>query len=89
VHNIVANKYLFKYNGRRINLLSMIVAQILKEDILRDERRKNGPFRKEWSILYVIIFPFRYDSLQNEYVILSLIILELIFCNLYTKKKMI
>ena len=34
VHNTIANKYSFKYNGSKIALIPMTVAQILK-DLMR------------------------------------------------------
>ena len=55
VHNTIANKYLFKYHGTKIILIPMTSAQILREDLLRAERRKNEPFRKEWVTSNVTI----------------------------------
>jgi hypothetical protein len=40
VHNTITNKYLFKYNGTKITLMPMTTAQILREDLLKAERRK-------------------------------------------------
>ena len=51
VHKKVVNRYSFNYNGRKITLKSMTAAEILREDLLRVERRKNEPFRKEWAVL--------------------------------------
>ena len=61
MYNTIANKYLFKYNGSKITLLPMTTAKIFKEYIIRAQRRKNEPFRKEWSIS---------KSVQNEQVAL-------------------
>jgi hypothetical protein len=47
VHHTITNKYLFKYNSTKITLTPMTTAQILREDLLRAERRKNEAFRKE------------------------------------------
>jgi hypothetical protein len=55
VHHTITNKYLFKYNGTKITLIPMTTAQILREDLLRAERRKNESFRKEWVISNVTI----------------------------------
>ena len=47
LHNTVANKCSFKYNGRKITLIAMTATEILEADLERAERRKNQPFRKE------------------------------------------
>ena len=65
VHNTIANKYLFKYNGMKITLIPMTSAQILREDLLRAERRKNEPFREEWVISNVTIPSSKSEFLQN------------------------
>lgn len=41
----------------------MIIAQILKEDLLRAERIKNEPFRKELIISYDIISSYKSEVL--------------------------
>ena len=46
VHNTIANKYSLKYNGGKITLRPLTVVKILREYIMRAERRKNEPFRK-------------------------------------------
>ena len=43
---MVNNKYLFKYNGSKIIFKPMTATEILK-DLVKVERRKNKPFRKE------------------------------------------
>ena len=73
VHNTIANKYLFKYNGMKITLIPMTSAQILREDLLRAERRKNEPFRKEWVISNVTIPSSKSKFLQNEDITLPLV----------------
>ena len=73
VHNTIANKYLFKYNGTKIILIPMTSAQILREDLLRAERRKNEPFRKEWVISNVTIPSSKSKFLQNEDITLPLV----------------
>jgi len=73
VHNTIANKYSFKYNGRKITLIPMTTAQILKEDFLRAETRKNEPFRKQWVISDVTIPSSKSDFLQNEDIALHLV----------------
>ena len=50
VHNTIANKYSLKYNGGKITLRPLTAVKILKEYIMRAERRKNEPFRKEGII---------------------------------------
>ena len=44
LHNMVANKCSFKYNGRKITLVAMNATEILEADLERAERRKNEPF---------------------------------------------
>ena len=73
VHNTITNKYLFKYNGTKITLIPMTTAQILREDLLRAERRKNEPFRKEWVISNVTIPSSKSEFLQNEDITLHLV----------------
>jgi len=73
VHNTIANKYLFKYNGTKIILIPMTSAQILRKDLLRAERRKNEPFRKEWVISNVTIPSSKSEFLQNEDITLPLV----------------
>ena len=53
VHNSIANKYYFKYNGRKITLIPMNATEILQDDLERAERRKTEPSRREWAISYV------------------------------------
>ena len=48
VHNSIANKYYFKYNGRKITLILMNATEILQDDLERAERRKTEPSRREW-----------------------------------------
>ena len=48
VHNSIANKYYFKYNGRKITLIPMNATEILQDDLERAERRKTEPSRREW-----------------------------------------
>ena len=38
VHNTIANKYSFKYHGRKITLIPMNAIEILEADLERDER---------------------------------------------------
>jgi hypothetical protein len=73
VHNTITNKYLFKYNGTKITLIPMTTAQILREDLIRAERRMNEPFRKEWVISNVTIPSSRSDFLQNGDITLPLV----------------
>ena len=47
LHNTVANKCSFKYNGRKITLIAMTPTEILEADLERAERRKNESFRKK------------------------------------------
>jgi hypothetical protein len=56
VHNTIAYKYLFKYNGTKITLIPMTAAEILRENLMRAERRKEyEPSKKEWVISDVTI----------------------------------
>ena len=73
VHKKVANRYSFNYNGRKITLKSMTATEILREDLLRVERRKNEPFRKEWPVLDGTTDSYKSKSnfVQNEYIALS------------------
>ena len=50
MHNTIANKYSFKYHGRKITLIPMNATEILEADLERDERRKSDLFRREWAI---------------------------------------
>ena len=51
----------------------MTSAQILREDLLRAERRKNEPFRKEWVISYITIPSSKSEFLQNEDIALHVV----------------
>jgi len=73
MHNTITSKYIFKYNGTKITLIPMTTAQILREDLLRAERRKNEPFRKEWVISNVTIPSSKSEFLQNEDITLPLV----------------
>ena len=73
LHNTVANKCSFKYNGRKITLIAMTATEILEADLERAERRKNEPFRKEWIISDVTLASTKYDILQNEDIPLSFV----------------
>ena len=57
----------------KIILIPMTSAQILREDLLRAERRKNEPFRKEWVISNVTIPSSKSQFLQNEDITLPLV----------------
>ena len=46
LHNTVANKCSFKYNGRKVTLIAMNATEILEAGLERAERRNNEPFRK-------------------------------------------
>ena len=71
LHNMVANKCSFKYNGRKITLVAMNATKILEADLERAERRKNEPFRKEWIISDVTVPSFKSDFVQNKDIALS------------------
>ena len=43
----ITNEYSFKYNDRKIILMTMTAAEILKEDLMTIKRKKNKSFRKE------------------------------------------
>ena len=51
----------------------MTATEILREDLMRAERRKNEPFRKEWIILDVTLASTKSDILQNEDIPLSFV----------------
>ena len=65
LHNTTTNKYLLRYNGRKITFIPMTATKILREDLMRAERRKNEPFRKEWAISDVTIPSSKSEFLQN------------------------
>ena len=69
MHNTITNKYSFKYIGRKITLIPMTAVEILREDLMRVEKRKE-PFRKEWVITYVTIPSSKSKFLQNEDIVL-------------------
>jgi len=73
VHKKVANRYSFNYNGRKITLKSMTAAEILREDLLRVERRKNEPFRKEWAVLDGTTNSYKSKFLQNDDIVLPIV----------------
>ena len=69
VHNTIANKYSFKYNGRKFTLVPITAAEILREDLMGAERRKSEPFRKEWAVSNVAIFSSKSELLQDNFVL--------------------
>jgi len=69
VHNTIANKYFFKYNGKKITFIPMTAAEILREDLMGAERRKSEPFRKEWAVSNVAIFSSKSELLQDNFVL--------------------
>ena len=73
VHKNVVNRYSFNYNGRKITLKSMTAAEILREDLLRVERRKNEPFRKEWVVLDGTTNSYKSKFLQNDDIVLPIV----------------
>jgi hypothetical protein len=54
VHNTIAYKYLFKYNGTKITLIPMTAAEILREDLMRAERRKNMSLLKKNGLFQML-----------------------------------
>ena len=84
VHNTIANKYSFKYHGRKITLIPMNATEILEANLERDERRKSEPFRREWDVSNVSTFS--YKSVFYKMKILLCLLLELIFCTMNQKK---
>jgi len=87
VHNSIANKYYFKYNGRKITLIPMNATEILQDDLERAERRKTEPYRREWAISYVSTLSSKSDFFLYKMKILLCLLLELIFCGMYPKKR--
>ena len=69
MHYSIANKYYFKYNGRKITLILMNATEILQDDLERAERRKSKPFRREWAILSVATLSFKSELLQDNFVL--------------------
>jgi hypothetical protein len=61
----------------------MTTAQILREDLLRAERRKNEPFRKRMGYLQYLHLDLNFYKMK----ILLYLSLELIFCSMYPKTK--
>ena len=86
VHNSIANKYYFKYNGRKITLIPMNTTEILQDDLERAERRKTEPSRREWVISYVSTLSSKSDFFYKMKILLCLL-LELIFYGMYPKKR--
>ena len=85
VHNTIANKYSFKYHGRKITLIPMNAAKILEADLerMREERvnrlGENGLFR--------MFQHFHLNLVLYKMKILLCLLLELIFCSMYQKKR--
>ena len=73
LHNTVANKCSFKYNGRKITLIAMTATEILEADLERGERRKSEPFRREWAVSNVSTLPSKSGFVQNEDIALSFV----------------
>ena len=69
VHNTIANKYSFKYNGRKITFIPMTVAEILREDLMRAERRRNEPFRREWAVSNAATLSSKLELLKDNFVL--------------------
>ena len=86
VYNSIANKYYFKYNGRKITLIPMNATEILQDDLERAERRKTEPSRREWAISYVSTLSSKSDFFYKMKILLCLL-LELIFCTMNQKKR--
>ena len=72
LHNTISNSYSFKYNDRRVTLKPMSAAEILEEDQQRLERRKNEPFRKEWTTSNVATLTSK-SELDDEHISLPLV----------------
>jgi len=71
VHKKIENRYSFNYNGRKITLKSMTAIEILEANLERAERRKHGPFRKEWIISDVTVPSSKSNFVQNKDIALS------------------
>ena len=85
VHNTIANKYSFKYNGRKFTLVPITAAEILREDLMRSERRNNEPLEKNglFQMLQYLLLNLIFYKMK----ILLCLMLELIFCITYPKKR--
>ena len=73
VHDTIANKYSFKYHGRKITLIPMNATEILEANLERDERRKSEPFRREWAVSNISTLPSKSGFVQNEGIALSFV----------------
>jgi len=73
VHDTIANKYSFKYHGRKITLIPMSATEILEADLERDERRKSELFRREWAVLNVSTLSSKSGFVQNKDLALSFV----------------
>jgi len=73
VHNTIANKYSFKYYGRKITLIPRNATKILEAGLERDERRKSEPFRREWAVSNVSTLSSKSGFVQNEDMALSFV----------------
>lgn len=66
--------------------LAMTPAEIFKVDIMRVERRKNEPSRKQWTISNVTTPLFKYDFFTKK-IILFCLLFEVMFWSMYPNKK--
>ena len=73
MHDTIANKYSFKYHGRKITLIPMNANEILEVDLERDEKRKSEPFRREWAVSNVSTLSSKSGFVQNEGIALSFV----------------
>ena len=60
---------LSKYNGKIIAFIPMTTAEILREDLMRAERRTNEPFRREWAISNVATLLSKPELLKDNFVL--------------------
>ena len=60
---------LSKYNGKIIAFIPMTTAEILRDDLMRAERRKNEPFRREWAISNVATLSSKPELLKDNFVL--------------------
>ena len=73
MHNIITNKYSFKYHGRKITLIPMNATEILEANLERDKRRKSEPFGRERAVSNISTLPSKSSFVQNKDIALSFV----------------
>jgi len=85
LHNTVANKCSFKYNGRKITLIAMTATEIL--EVILKEQREERMSLLEKNGLFQMLQCLPPNLILYKMKISLCLLLELIFCSIYPKKK--